>query len=442
MKILFSPIGGTDPISMDTYKDGSMLHIVRTYKPDKVILYMSNEVLQYHKDENDNRYIYCLDELCKYIGIELEYEIIERPELSDVHDFNYFYEDFQNILNGITSGMSEGDELLLNVSSGTPAMKSALIVLETILDYSCKTIQVATPIRKMNNHNHSGYDAKILWDLNEDNNDNYENRCSEIECPNLKRLKYEEIIKKHLKAYDYQAAYSVAQELTDEETEKYIDALKLAKARLMLNHAEVNEYIKTTGLEVIPVKQDEVRKYVEYALNLDIKLRKKEYADYIRAITPLILDLFIIILKDVCNIDAYKYCSKNSKGVYNWDKSKLQNDENGRKIEDSLKQQFKDFDYRFVSSVHIRCLIEDFSKDSNLIQLVDKVRSVEENVRNIAAHEIASINDDFIVKKTGYDAATIMKMIKELFKYTKINCSREVWNSYDYMNDSIIELIK
>ena len=38
---------------------------------------------------------------------------------------------------------------------------------------------------------------------------------------------------------------------------------------------------------------------------------------------------------------------------------------------------------------------------------------VEENVRNIAAHEIASINEDFIVKKTGFEAAVIMKMIKE-----------------------------
>ena len=39
--ILFTPVGGTDPISSTNCKDGSMLHICRFYKPNKVIMYMS-----------------------------------------------------------------------------------------------------------------------------------------------------------------------------------------------------------------------------------------------------------------------------------------------------------------------------------------------------------------------------------------------------------------
>ena len=42
--ILFTPVGGTDPISLNNYHDGSILHICRFYKPDKVILYMSRDV--------------------------------------------------------------------------------------------------------------------------------------------------------------------------------------------------------------------------------------------------------------------------------------------------------------------------------------------------------------------------------------------------------------
>ena len=38
--ILFTPVGGTDPISLNNYHDGSILHICRFYKPDKVILYL------------------------------------------------------------------------------------------------------------------------------------------------------------------------------------------------------------------------------------------------------------------------------------------------------------------------------------------------------------------------------------------------------------------
>lgn len=42
--ILFTPVGGTDPISSTNGHDGSMLHICRQYKPDEVVLYMSKEM--------------------------------------------------------------------------------------------------------------------------------------------------------------------------------------------------------------------------------------------------------------------------------------------------------------------------------------------------------------------------------------------------------------
>ena len=50
---LFSPIGNTDPIKY--FYDGSMLHICRYYKPDVVYLYLSKEMMEYHKE--DNRYV-------------------------------------------------------------------------------------------------------------------------------------------------------------------------------------------------------------------------------------------------------------------------------------------------------------------------------------------------------------------------------------------------
>ena len=55
-RILFSPLGKTDPIS--NMRDGSMLHICRIYKPNIVYLYMSSEILQDHN--KDDRYVYCL----------------------------------------------------------------------------------------------------------------------------------------------------------------------------------------------------------------------------------------------------------------------------------------------------------------------------------------------------------------------------------------------
>ena len=82
--------------------------------------------------EKDDRYRYCLNKLCELQNRKMECEIIERRELTNVHEFDFYYEDFQKIIHGIYGTMDETDELLLNVSSGTPAMKSGLLVLQTM----------------------------------------------------------------------------------------------------------------------------------------------------------------------------------------------------------------------------------------------------------------------------------------------------------------------
>ena len=44
--------------------------------------------------------------------------------------------------------MNPDDTLIVNVSSGTPAMKSALNVMATLGEYNWKVIQVSTPVKK------------------------------------------------------------------------------------------------------------------------------------------------------------------------------------------------------------------------------------------------------------------------------------------------------
>ena len=103
--ILFTPVGGTDPISSTNIHDGSMLHICRVYQPQKVILYMSKEMLD--NQEKDNRYRYCLDRLAQMQNRKVEYEVIERRELTKVHEFDYFYQDFRDIISRVFVQTSE-----------------------------------------------------------------------------------------------------------------------------------------------------------------------------------------------------------------------------------------------------------------------------------------------------------------------------------------------
>lgn len=438
--ILFSPVGGTDPISLTNYHDGSLLHICRHYRPDKVIMYMSKEMLDYQ--EKDDRYMYCLSRLDKLQNRDTEYEIIERRELKKVHEFDYFYQDFRNIIKGIYDNLDDTDTLLINISSGTPAMKSGLLVLQTLGEFPAKMIQVATPEKGINEHIHKQYDVESLWELDEDNQDGADNRCSEVRCPTLSKIKKEEIIKKHISVYDYQAALDAADSLTNEENSQYRDLIYLAYRRLLLDFSEVDKMIQKTGFKCLPVITSSDRKYFEYALNIDIRLRKKEYVDFIRSITPLVVDLFELILKEQCKIDINKYCDTykaNGTIARKWSMSKL----NDSAVLEMLNQYFgtngESFKGKDIYSIHLKVLIDSFSQDNKLKKLIGDVRNVEGSIRNLAAHEIVSVTEASIKNITGFSPESIMDMIKKLFDYTGMQVKKAYWNSYDDMNKLILK---
>lgn len=74
-------------------------------------------------------------------------------------------------------------------------MKSGLLVLQTLGEFPARLIQVATPENGISEHIHKDYDVETLWELDEDNRDGAANRCSEVKCPTLSKIKKEEIIK-------------------------------------------------------------------------------------------------------------------------------------------------------------------------------------------------------------------------------------------------------
>lgn len=59
---------------------------------------------------------------------------------------------------------------------------------------------------------------------------------------------------------------------------------------------------------------------------LEIKLKKEEYSDFIRGITPLIVDIFEQILKTKMNINVELLCDIRN-GVKIWNIGKLKNND-------------------------------------------------------------------------------------------------------------------
>ena len=438
-KILFSPIGGSDPIR--NYHDGSMLHICRNYLPDRVVLYLSGEMYQHHVQ--DNRYVYCLEELGKKMSHPFEIEVIVRDELTEVQDYEYFYTEFTKCINDIVVQMDEGDELLLNVSSGTPAMKNALIILVTLAEFSFQPIQVSTPLKRSNymDENTKKYEVQEQWEFDEDNEpqEGDTSRCEEIKSLNLVKLLKVNLLEKHLQAYDYTAALEIARDLKNHISVKATAMIEQANERNQLNTKRVNELAKKIDYQPMPVKNQENCDLLEYVLLLQMKVRRKEYADFIRAITPVVFELFYRVLKRQCHIDIKDYCDEKKSGL-RWNLEKIKQTEVG----DILQKEYAATGFRGgpVYSSQLKPLILHYSVSEKVNSLVADLRHAEEKARNKAAHTIVSITNEKIVKWTDYTAEELLVKIQQLTLFVVPGQDGSIWDSYDRMNEAIMKEIR
>ncbi len=434
-KVLFSPVGYTDPIKY--FHDGSLIHICRVYQPDVVYLYLSKEMIENHR--KDNRYVHTLELLGQKLGKEFEIHIIEREDLVAVQQYDEFYLDFRQIIKEIRSKMNREDQLLLNMASGTPAMKSALLVLATLTEYHFTPIQVYTPKKAGNNEydERKEYDVETNWELDEDNQEKFENRCYEVRCMNLLKMLKLDMLKKHLLSYDYQAALKLGEDLKEDLPVKTMNLLKAARQRVNLEWQGIEQYVSNFRNIFIPVQEGGKRKLFEYALALDIRLRKGEYADFLRAITPLAVDLQGTALKKLCKIKLEAYC-KNTKSGLKWDMGKLA----GTEILNILNKTYNPFKYGNVYSAHLNCLIQAKCTDQGVAKKLDELLKIEQTVRNITAHEIVSVTPEWIKNRSGKYPSEIMEIISYLCDHLEINLKADNWDSYDKMNHCIIEQIE
>ncbi|MDU5613224.1 MAG: hypothetical protein E6043_05070, partial [Slackia sp.] len=168
MTTLFSPIGTADPITQ--LGDGPMLHIVRMRRPDKVVLFLSPTMMK-HQDD-DQRYTRSIELLCDATGQEHpKVELVVSP-YNQVHRFDHYIVEFEERLKRLPkSEMNVG--ILVNVSSGSPAMEQALVALGAFGQLNLELIQVPTPRKgendKNDRENPDAYDLDVLWALNPDN---------------------------------------------------------------------------------------------------------------------------------------------------------------------------------------------------------------------------------------------------------------------------------
>lgn len=80
-------------------------------------------------------------------------------------------------------------------------------------------------------------------------------------------------------------------------TEKAYIYMQAAERRNLLDISGVQKILGKDAGTFLNTINEQDRNIIEYLLNLEVKIKKKQYADYIRAITPVILDVFLAYLK-------------------------------------------------------------------------------------------------------------------------------------------------
>ena len=401
------------------------------------------------RHRRDDRYRYCINKLGEMLNHHFDIRLIEREDLVEVQDYDYYYEDFRAIVNKIEKEMDVEDVLLANIASGTPAMKSALLFLATISNYKFLPIQVSTPSKSITEHKGKDldYDVEYYWEFNNDNKANWINRCKEIVCPNLVTLLKKDIIKKHINSYDYAAALSVAEEIKESISDESYQLLRAAVCRLQLDLPKVTAITNKIRVDIIPVKESKQSSIFEYALAMKIKIEHKEYGDFIRAISPIITDLFELVLKEQCKIDVYSYCICN-KGVWFWSINKLKQNDKGKEILNILNKEFSNKgglrDKTIIYASNLKPLLVHYLKDDTLINNVVILRDIEAKVRNLAAHEIVSITDEKLEKilEMPIKINKIFSLIKSMVVAARIRVTDKEWQSYDEMNRMIEKMLE
>lgn len=433
MRVLFSPVGNTDPVK--TKHDGGMLHICRKYKPDKIYLYLSKEMCEFN--DGDQRYTKAIELLGKEIGQTFDVKLIPDEEMENVQIFGEFIDKFEKILKDIRAE-DNPDELIVNVSSGTPAMKSALQIISLLQNNIC-AVQVSTPLLK-GNFSNKDYNLDEEWEKNEDRKENCDDRCIVSTArPLLDRI-IRENIEKYIDEYDYEAAKIMAGTLSDsgKPSDIFNNCLDMAIERKKLNLKYVNEHrneYDTDGW--FPVERGREMKEFEYLLAMQIKLKKKQYVDFVRDVTPIFFSLSETLLKKCCNLSfndiGYKYYKNNKDkcGTWNLKIAKLQ--------KENIEPDNRWDDRTFISPNIIYRIMTKKHCDNSVLELMGEIRSVEEKVRNLAAHDIVSVTSEWIEKRTGFTPEQIMDKCFELAEYSGIDISGR--DAYDRMNNNLKALL-
>lgn len=453
MKILFTPAGDTDPVR--GYHDGGMLHILRHYAPvGRVFVFLTKEMED--KEAESGCYTKGIQKVAPQCKIELIRSGITEPHiyerltvLQDVFREKY--------------GQYPDEEWLLNLSSGTPQMKSVMSLIG--LDYpQVKAIQVFSPAEGSNNKSHPEKTPEMLemlYHFNDDDDPSSSNRCNEPELSLLKKHSVKMQIISLVRNYEYEGALQLLRQnrhLFSDISEKL---LRHAVCRRNLMWKDANKIISSyKGSPLISKAGD----FEEFFRVMELRQRKKQLYEFIVKTTPICTKLatdYAISLEQrtLFDLNACSEIRRDEDGdvryVLKREKIGRYNNTLLEHLNHKYKRSggFKDSDLSISNMECICGWIIDFGISSNerdieIKKIFARLSIVSENIRNKVAHKIVMNLTENIIREwskgkersgiadAGLDSRDILNYLhraSDLIRNQKFQ-----WD-YGELNNSIID---
>lgn len=428
MKILISAVGTTDPISNN--HDAALLHIARNYRPDKIVLVYSQEMMV--KQDLINKVLLSIEGYNPII--EIDSTILNNDE---VFLFDKMYEVMGLIVQKYTN---DDDEIILNLSSGTPQIISALFALNRINDYNTQAIQVATPKKGANREYKSLTDTEIdaLIVENQDNNVDFVDRSIKDKSEKFTQA----LVKRHLRSliasFDYQAAEAI---INRKEYNKLLSKKRIAYIREKLN--DFSRVFKNQSIlsDILSFPLDDSqKKALNYYLMIDILKEREHIADV------------LIKAKSLAEFVIEETIKKDHEGliVFDGNLPKLNPDfpdceailedidkkmKKSRGIEDTEERIFSvQSTLNLLSYLNI---LEFYEYDSQLQTAINGILSLN-GERNKVAHGLSEIDTRLLSRKK-------LKQLSENLRLLLVDClgfDSSYFNYYDNQNEELIKMLE
>lgn len=367
MTTLISCIGDTDPIR--NRHDGALLHLARVFRPEKILLIYSERALL-----KENNILLALNSIEGYSPvIKKDERLISN---SEVFIFDKMYE----ILNNVVLKYSRDDEdLILNLSSGTPQMKSALFTINRLNDINVRAYQVITPSHSSNEgiRHDNNLDINYLISTNLDNRKDFEKRILEDKAEKFQKTLIKRTMKDLLNNFDYESLYDLSMRY------RVLSKSKMKKIISLLQ--DLTEAVKYQKLLKVVNQTDYCEK------------EKKLINSYLIILLQANRELVSEVLIRSKNIGEYAcelYLEKNYPDLIFWKENRpYLNTENYPDIEDRLLND-NDIHYRKEQYLNIHLyikILKELNENEELIENLNKLSGYNQQ-RNKVAHGLSEIS--------------------------------------------------